>query len=37
VTQINIVAPHVEGTVTAVDAPSLTVKQADGTSRTVNR
>ncbi len=35
VTQISIVAPHVEGGVTAVDASSITVKQADGTSRTV--
>ena len=35
VTAISLIAPHVEGTVTAVGASSLTVQTADGMSTTV--
>src|SRR3954452_10863039 len=35
VTSITVVAPTVDGIVTAVDSTSLTVKEADGTSKTV--
>ena len=36
ITRINVVAPHVEGTVTAVGASSITIRQDDATSVTVN-
>jgi hypothetical protein len=35
VTAITVVAPNVQGVVTAVDASSLTVRETDGTSKTV--
>src|SRR3954451_4579886 len=34
VTSITVVAPTLQGIVTAIDATSLTVKEADGTSKT---
>lgn len=36
VVQINLVAPNVSGTVTAVGASSITIVELDGTSRTVS-